>query len=49
MAVASMRDHTFENEDIIDYILYFFAFWGVVSATVNYSKTRSIRRYGRFS
>ena len=37
MAVASMRDHTFENEDIIDYILYFFAFWGVVSATVNYS------------
>ena len=37
MAVASMRDHIFENEDIVEYILYFFAFWGVVSATVNYS------------
>ena len=37
MAVASMRDHTFENEDIVEYVLYFFTFWGVVSATINYS------------
>eukprot|EP00746_Dinoflagellata_sp_MGD_P138201 gnl/MRDRNA2_/MRDRNA2_71895_c0_seq1.p1 gnl/MRDRNA2_/MRDRNA2_71895_c0~~gnl/MRDRNA2_/MRDRNA2_71895_c0_seq1.p1 ORF type:complete len:949 (+),score=114.72 gnl/MRDRNA2_/MRDRNA2_71895_c0_seq1:127-2973(+) len=37
MGVAGMRDQVLQDFDIVWYILHFFVFWGVKSASINYA------------